>query len=711
MKITIRVFDDGKEIVNQSFGEGVFRAGRSEFSDIVLPNDKVSRSHVEFRINEAAIYFTNMSNPGAVKLNGKPKETGEIADGDEVQIGPYKILVVYGETAEAPPPGEGPGVDGVDGADAEAALGGDPAQDAGFGGGEGGGFGDAALGNLGEVAHMNAAADGDVAVKELSTPGSSMSIGKADTDVELKPLVAKLVFTEGPKQGDELVLEAYEVTFGRSKSADIYLDDERLSRIHAKIARVGMGYRLVDMESRNGTFVNGMRVLEHPLASFDEIQIGDTKIKFLIHDVMLGGGMDKNIPTSLVNLEGMPIDQTESVAVAALSAEQLQQIRPGTPGGGGVFDLPIRERIVAKFPMLAKMSRRQQVILGVVAGLLLVFLLLPSGPPAGDGKNLAGGESAVDKLANVKIPPAMPKEYGELNPDQQRSVEGHYNSALKAADTQDYETAVAHLKNIHEFLPYYKKSRELLDRYGKKVKEKQIADAQEKAKNDEKQDLAMYLQDGIEYLKEGDFEKAGEAFNSAIVIDPSNTVASKGLRAADSKVRDISQLPPEIDPEMEKKKAVLELFQRAVAALQVKQYQEAINTADQVRRIELKGDTQYLNEAKQIIDQAKILQKEEFEPFLITAKEKFAEGDFNESRNLCEEMLKKDPSYDEARECVLRARKNLHRLAKEAYTHAYVLESMNRIEEAKQYWNRAKNYVRPGDEYYDKVFKKLDYYQ
>jgi hypothetical protein len=36
---------------------------------------------------------------------------------------------------------------------------------------------------------------------------------------------------------------------------------------------------------------------------------------------------------------------------------------------------------------------------------------------------------------------------------------------------------------------------------------------------------------------------------------------------------------------------------------------------------------------------------------------------------------------------------------------------MNRIEEAKQYWNRAKNYTRSGDEYFDKVNKKLEYYQ
>ena len=106
-----------------------------------------------------------------------------------------------------------------------------------------------------------------------------------------------------------------------------------------------------------------------------------------------------------------------------------------------------------------------------------------------------------------------------------------------------------------------------------------------------------------------------------------------------------------------------------------------------------------------------MLQKEEFEPFLIQAKEKYAEGDYNASRDLCEEMVRRDGAYEEAKECVLKAKKQLNRLAKEAYTHGYILESMNRIEEAKQYWNRAKNYVRSGDEYFDKVNKKLDYYQ
>jgi tetratricopeptide (TPR) repeat protein len=176
-------------------------------------------------------------------------------------------------------------------------------------------------------------------------------------------------------------------------------------------------------------------------------------------------------------------------------------------------------------------------------------------------------------------------------------------------------------------------------------------------------------------------------------------------------VKSLDDIPAEKDDEQEKRKVVSELFQRAVSAFTNKSYQEAIDTAEKIRKIELKGDTQYLNEAKQIIDRARMLQKEEFEPFLIQAKEKYAEGDYNAARDLCEEMLKRDSAYDEAIELLGKSKKQLFRLAKEAYTYGYILESMNRIEEAKQYWNRARNYVRPGDEYYPKIMKKLDQYQ
>jgi len=677
MKITVKIFENNALISSKVLGDGIYRAGRSEFSDIVLPSDSISRSHLELRVTESSVYMTNMSSSGKVKLNSQPRETGELNDGDELLLGPYKLVIFYGEKEEEKP------------AEKEVA---EPAEGSG---------GEVVEAEFGKRKTEKAAAPAAVLEEVHSYPSEGSSALRAETVVEMKPVVAKLIFSEGPRKGEEIFLETFEITLGRSKKADIYLDDQKLSRIHAKITRVGMGYRLIDLNSRNGTYVNGMRILEHPLSSFDQIEIGYSKIKFLIHDIiaaeaakgaLVGKGQEQT--------KSLMLDEGAQELMAQLEKEGLEPVIPPELG-----KIPFYKKIKLP-PQLARLSPRSRILIGAVIGLLVLYLLIP-----GEKPTVPPAETVQKEAVDTKVPPAMPKEYLDLSPEMQRSIEGHYNSALRAAEQEQFEEAVGHLKKIHESLPYYKQSRELFDQYAKRLKEKQILEAQERAKRDEKQDLAIYLEEGVEYLKEGDFERAAESFNSAIVIDPNNPVAIKGLKAAEYRIRDIDKVPPDRDPEKEKRKLVADLFQQAINAFSNKSYQEAIDTAEKIRKIELQGDTEYLNQAKQIIDRARMLQKEEFEPFLIQAKEKYAEGDYNSSRDLCEEMLKRDAHYDEAKECVLKAKKQLNRLAKEAYTHGYILESMNRIEEAKQYWNRAKNYVRSGDDYYEKVMKKLDYYQ
>ena len=69
--------------------------------------------------------------------------------------------------------------------------------------------------------------------------------------------------------------ESVDVTFGRSRSATVHVDSEKVSRMHAKLRRTGDVIEVEDLGSRNGTRVNGDKI-EGPrkLANGDEIQIG-----------------------------------------------------------------------------------------------------------------------------------------------------------------------------------------------------------------------------------------------------------------------------------------------------------------------------------------------------------------------------------------------------------------------------------------------------
>ncbi len=82
-----------------------------------------------------------------------------------------------------------------------------------------------------------------------------------------------------PTGGDRsLVLDGAGITIGRAPDNGLVLGDPQVSRHHARLqVRQGM-LVLVDLESRNGTFVNGQQVTEVALGVGDQIRIGDTRL-------------------------------------------------------------------------------------------------------------------------------------------------------------------------------------------------------------------------------------------------------------------------------------------------------------------------------------------------------------------------------------------------------------------------------------------------
>jgi pSer/pThr/pTyr-binding forkhead associated (FHA) protein len=92
-----------------------------------------------------------------------------------------------------------------------------------------------------------------------------------------------LVVVEGEDQGlkfDITGLGTY--TIGR-RECDIVLNDEKISRKHASviIAREDQ-YAVADLASRNGTFINGVRLTRRNVTHNDLIRVGNTTIRFTV---------------------------------------------------------------------------------------------------------------------------------------------------------------------------------------------------------------------------------------------------------------------------------------------------------------------------------------------------------------------------------------------------------------------------------------------
>ncbi len=89
-----------------------------------------------------------------------------------------------------------------------------------------------------------------------------------------------LFVIRGRDQGTRFELTETAVSVGRDASNPIQLHDTEASRRHAELRLTGSTYMVTDLQSSNGTFVNGRQIQQHELTSGDQVQFGRTVLLY-----------------------------------------------------------------------------------------------------------------------------------------------------------------------------------------------------------------------------------------------------------------------------------------------------------------------------------------------------------------------------------------------------------------------------------------------
>jgi len=112
-----------------------------------------------------------------------------------------------------------------------------------------------------------------------SSRGRELHVGKTpDPHPTMIARLFPLSSRSGLIQGLEVLPE---MTIGRSRDCDIFLEDLAVSRLHATIRELPTGdYEIVDNRSATGTFVNGRAVERCQLSNGDQLQIGVNRFVF-----------------------------------------------------------------------------------------------------------------------------------------------------------------------------------------------------------------------------------------------------------------------------------------------------------------------------------------------------------------------------------------------------------------------------------------------
>jgi two-component system, NtrC family, response regulator HydG len=117
-------------------------------------------------------------------------------------------------------------------------------------------------------------------VKETESREELPTVARPKTRYAALPAFVVTVAT-GADSGKRLVFDANQpsrILLGTSPSCELRLTDREVSRRHAALEITGPDLHLVDLGSTNGTFVNGLRIVEAIVAGGESIQVGGTTL-------------------------------------------------------------------------------------------------------------------------------------------------------------------------------------------------------------------------------------------------------------------------------------------------------------------------------------------------------------------------------------------------------------------------------------------------
>jgi hypothetical protein len=210
--------------------------------------------------------------------------------------------------------------------------------------------------------------------------------------------MAKLTATRGGAILGSWFIENRRLTIGRAEGADIRLEDAAVSKAHAAIEVRGADHMLLDLESANGTFVNGNRITRHLLNHGDTIEILDFQIRYVDHKSVVAAEGDRTMifratDAGLVPLGGKaPTTEARTVQVP-LPVAALRVVSGKQAGATLGIEQPLTG--------IGERGRDYAAILRRSDGFALARVT--GRPPRVDGKPIADGWQALRDGATVEV--------------------------------------------------------------------------------------------------------------------------------------------------------------------------------------------------------------------------------------------------------------------------------------------------------------------
>lgn len=642
--------------------------GRSAECDLVLSSAKgVSRNHLHIYESDQGWAIELTSKFGSALINGEDMNASEalvLNDGDVIRISEFELKVTIRLEAEIKPQQKSTSHEPV-----KSDI----------------------LPNQGQ--------------KQPEAEYEATSPGTVVTGQGLSPY---LKISEGEVPIEVLKLEGNYWVFGRDESCEICVPNQKISRKHFELSHDGTRYFIKDLNSSNGTKVNGVAVSASerlPIISGDVIEIMNIVIEFEIRDVAFQNKLQ-------VLPEPKPLDKAlmHTLGQTALATQELNH-----SVDGGVFYPPPDQfdqwgQGVPGVILTDTMGRlgnqkdiKKWALRGTIGALLavaLIFIVLDDKKPT----QLEGKEEASSSLPG----------YEDLSSEQKASIEDSLNLARSLYHNGKYVLCLKEVEKIHALVPFFNNSKEMQTicqqglNLARQSKEKQ---RQEKVSRETEEKIAIYVEKCRKAVGENpNLEEVEKCLQPANELNPEHPDIMELMtfvrvkqeeNEARARARAAHLAQVQKGKNAYEQAAMLAKKHQLLQAIDAYQnfigssYPDPNNLKDQARR-----------EISSIKKKLSDLVSEGFEK----CKSEYQNKAYKSAIHACDQALTHDPSRTDVSQLRRDILSDLREEMKVIYEDSILEESLGNVDAAKEKWKEIMKRDIKEDEYFHKAESKLKKY-
>lgn len=493
---------------------------------------------------------------------------------------------------------------------------------------------------------------------------------------------------------DRYRLEDGETFIGRDpKKCQIVLNDSEVSGVHAVIRKSNISCVLEDLNSSNGTLVNGERVNRVNLNNNDEFLIGGVSFTVKYRSEFL----------KQENQTLMPVETNETVEVEEVVEIPAEEGDSFDALGGEIAQAPQEKSIIKRIWKDDK--QRKKLIYGIVIAGLAYTFLAPEGDDSEKKPQVVKKEQPKKEVIdpNKKV----------LTPEQREQLSRYYQFGRKHFLEGRYREAIEEFEKIIKVDPNFNDnvaSQLALAKEGlRKIEENERKKQQELEEAERKKRVEELLQEAREFVKDRRIELAESRFSEIALIDPDNIEVPRLKLDIENWKKDIARKELEEAQKKAERSAKVQKLQPGKTLFSQKEWFKAVAELEKFLKIE-DMDDDLRKEGETMYDTAKSELTSTVNPLLGKARSLVEGQDLKGAYETYYQILKIDPSNAEALNQTTDIKDQLTNKARKIYREAIISESLSLFQDAKEKFQEVQQISPVDSEYYKKATEKLKNY-